>query len=229
MSKGIFITATGTDIGKTYVTALVIKKLTDSGINACYYKAALSGAEEKNGVLIPGDAEHVKSVSGVKQELNDMVSYVYKTAVSPHLAAQIEGVPPEMKKIKNDFYKLAERYDYITVEGSGGIVCPIRMDTEKIMLEDIVRELSLPTLVVADAGLGTINSVVLTYEYLTGKNIPVKGIILNNYDDGSLMHRDNRLMIEKLTRVPIAACVKSGDNELDIDISRLTALYDEVK
>ena len=58
MSKGIFITATGTDIGKTYVTALIVKKLHDSGIKAGYYKAALSGAEYINGSLVPGIRLH---------------------------------------------------------------------------------------------------------------------------------------------------------------------------
>ena len=60
MSKGLFITATGTDVGKTYATALLVKKLVQAGLKAGYYKAALSGAEYRDGVLVPGDADYVR-------------------------------------------------------------------------------------------------------------------------------------------------------------------------
>ena len=66
MGKGLFITGTGTDIGKTYVTGLIVKKLRDAGYNGGYYKAALSGAEpDEHGVLQPGDALHVNRVAGI--------------------------------------------------------------------------------------------------------------------------------------------------------------------
>ncbi|MDD2524471.1 MAG: dethiobiotin synthase, partial [Endomicrobiaceae bacterium] len=67
MSKSIFITGTATDVGKTFVTGLIVKKLHDSGINAGYYKAALSGAEKINGQLIPVDAKYVCDVAGIKE------------------------------------------------------------------------------------------------------------------------------------------------------------------
>ncbi len=230
MSKGIFITATGTDVGKTYVTALIIKKLIECGVKAGYYKAALSGAEERDGVLVPGDAEYVKTVSGINQSLNKMVSYVYKNAVSPHLAANIEGNPVELEKIKDDYKSLQNEYDYITVEGSGGIVCPIRVDDkEQIMLEDIVKLLNLSVLIVADGGLGTINSVMQTCEYIKSKGIPIKGIILNNFDKTSIMHRDNKSMIKSLTGVSVIAEVEHGCKDINIDTDRLMSVYDEIE
>ena len=99
MSKGIFITATGTDIGKTYVTGLIV----NAGLNAGYYKAALSGAEIRNDEMIPGDAEFVAKTAGIPAKPADLVSYIYKEAVSPHLAALREGNPVEMDKIKADY------------------------------------------------------------------------------------------------------------------------------
>ena len=97
MSKNLFITGTGTGIGKTYVTGLIVKKLQDNTVNSAYYKAAMSGNDRRaDGVLIPGDALHVKTVSGIKQPLEEMCPYLYETAVSPHLAARIEGRPIEM-------------------------------------------------------------------------------------------------------------------------------------
>ena len=129
MSKGIFITGTGTDIGKTYVTGLIVKKLRESGADAAYYKAAMSGNERRaDGSLIPGDALQVKTMSGIGQPLEEMCPYVYETAVSPHLASRLEGTPVRMDRVLEDFRKVCEKYDYVTMEGSGGILCPLCID-----------------------------------------------------------------------------------------------------
>jgi len=80
---------------------------------------------------------------------------------------------------------------------------------------------------IADAGLGTINAVVLTAEYMKTRKIPVKGIIFNHYEPGNPMHEDNRRMCEVLTGLPIVACVKDGDTDLDISFELLEGLYEE--
>lgn len=225
MSKGLFITATGTDIGKTYVTGLLVKALRRAGLNAGYYKAALSGAEKTADGLLPGDADFVAKTAALNKDPSSLVSYIYETAVSPHLAALIEGHPVELDKVKNDFYRAAAEYDYLTMEGSGGIICPIRWDEQKIMLEDIITALDLGVLIVSTAALGSINDCVLTVAYLKQKNIPVRGIIINNYDDTDLMQRDNKKMIATLTDVPVIGTVAPHDTELKINTEILRSLY----
>ena len=85
MSKALFITGTGTDIGKTYVTGLIVKKLAEEGKSAAYYKAAMSGNDRRaDGSLIPGDALFVQKISGITQPLEEMCPYVYEHAYSPH-------------------------------------------------------------------------------------------------------------------------------------------------
>ena len=181
MSKNLFITGTGTDIGKTYVTGLMIKKLQESGLKAAYYKAAMSGNDRReDGSLIPGDAVRVKNMSGISQPPEEMCPYVYENAYSPHLASRLEGNPVQPEVVKAGFEKVAAEYDYVTMEGSGGILCPICFDEQKIMLEDVITMLDLSCLLIADAGLGTINQVVLTWFYMKSRNIPVKGIIFNH-------------------------------------------------
>lgn len=228
MSKGIFITATGTDVGKTYVTSLIVKFLCQNGMNAGYYKAALSGADVVDGELIPGDCKVVADMAGLVARPQDMVSYIYQTAVSPHLAAQIEKQPIEIEVILADFAKAKQRYDYITVEGSGGIICPLRLDENELMLVDIIKLLGLDILVVASAELGTINSVVLTVDYARNRDILVKGIILNKYDGSNLLHRDNKKSIERLTGLPVIACVANNDQALTLDAKILYECYKEV-
>lgn len=227
MSRAVFITATGTDAGKTYVTALIVKRLREAGINAGYYKAALSGAEERGGRLVPGDADFVAHASGMTEPPESLVSYVYKNPLSPHLAAQIEGNPPELDAIKRDFARALKKYDYLCVEGCGGIVCPIRWDEWKIMLEDIIKACGLSVIIVSPSGLGSINSAVLTVEHALAAGIEVRGIIMNGYDETQLMHRDNKYMIERLTGVRVAACVKQGDTELDVPVEGLCGLFKE--
>lgn len=227
MAKKIFITGTGTDVGKTFVTGLILKKLKENGINAAYYKAAMSGNERtKDGGLIPGDALHVKTVSGIEQPLSQMCPYVYETAVSPHLASRIEGNPVVLEEVVKGFEEVCRQYEYVTMEGSGGILCPICFDERELWLEDVIRQLGLSSLIVADAGLGTINSVVLTVEYMRAKKLPIKGILFNHFHPGDRMEEDNLRMCEHRTKLPVVACVEDGSGELSMDVEKLAALYD---
>ena len=227
MGKAIFVTGTGTDVGKTYVTGLLVKKIRDAGLDGSYYKAALSGAEpDGQGNLVPGDAAWVKETAGLPDPLTDLVTYVYREAVSPHLAARINHRPVELETIREAFQKARARHEYLTMEGSGGILCPLRWDERQhLLLEDMIRALDLGCLLVADAGLGTINSTVLTVEYLQHRSIPVRGILFNRWKPGDRMQEDNRAMVEELTGIPVLACVKEGDRELEGPLDGLLAAY----
>ncbi len=217
MSKGIFITGTGTDVGKTYIAGLLVKKSYEQGINVAYFKTAMSGNKrDTNGKLIPGDALHVKTVSGIAQPLDEMCPYVYEQAFSPHLVSKIEDLPVELNKVAEFYKKICQKYDFVVAEGSGGIVCPIRYDYRKIFLVDIIKLLGLPCIIVADAGLGTINNTVLTCEYIKKQGLDVKGIILNNFDENNMMHRDNKIMCEEITGISIIACVEKDCTNIKI-------------
>lgn len=225
MGKSLFVTGTGTDVGKTYVTGLIVKSLREAGYAAGYYKAALSGADvDEDGRLLPGDLQHVVKVAGLAAAEAD-VSYIYRASISPHLAAKMEGNPLSMKKVGRDYQRTKEACDYLTVEGSGGIVCPLRWDEEKVLLEDVVRVLHLPVLLVADAGLGTINATVLSVEYMRAREMRIKGIFLNNWKGGR-MEEDNANMIEEMTGVCILARIARGATALPLDVAALAALYE---
>ena len=226
MGKALFVTGTGTDIGKTYVTGLIVKCLRDAGFAAGYYKAALSGAEvAADGTLLPGDALHVARVAEL-DAADVTVSYVYRDAVSPHLAAQIEHRPMDFAKVAQDYRRAKERTDYLTVEGSGGIICPLRWDgDEHVVLDDLAVRLGLAALVVADAGLGTINAAVLTAEHLYARGIPLRGFIFNNWQ-GGLMQEDNVRMVEEITEARVLARVPHGAPELPMRADAIAALYE---
>lgn len=236
MSKAIFITGTGTDVGKTFVTGLILKKLNENGKKAAYFKAAMSGnVYSETGELIPGDAVWVKQASGITQSVREMCPYIYEHAYSPHLASRLEGNPVRLDVVKKAFDKVCETYDYVTVEGSGGILCPLDIEENALTgfhkgrrplwLEDVIKELGLACLIVADAGLGTINSVVLTAEYMRAKHIEIKGLIFNHFHPGNVLEEDNLRMCAWKTGLKVLACVKDGDHELDIDAEELITLY----
>ena len=237
MQNGYFVTATGTDVGKTFVTALLVKKWRDLGIDAGYYKAALSGAELRDGKWIAGDADYVKRIANLPDSQEQLVSYVYKEAVSPHLAARKEGNPVELSKVRKDFDAACARHKFVFAEGSGGIICPIRYDVanavngaddganvvpntapQKIFLVDIIKTLTLPLLVITTAALGSINACVLTVEYARAHGLEVRGIIVNRYGmSGNFeMEDDNIKMMQDLTGLSILAKLSEGANDLGV-------------
>ena len=226
MSKNLFITGTGTDVGKTYISGLILKKFQENKKNAAYFKAAMSGNSRRtDGSLIPGDAVSVKTMSSIAQPLEEMCPYIYEAAVSPHLAARLEGNPVELKRVLRDFDRNCSRYDYVTAEGSGGILCPLRIDSEQLWLTDFIRARNLKSLIVADAGLGTINAVALTAEYMKAYGLNTAGIIFNHFEPGNSLHEDNLTMCEAVTGLKVLACVKNGDRDLDLSFRDLEALY----
>jgi dethiobiotin synthetase len=229
MTKGIFITATGTDVGKTFVSALIVKKFKDAGFNCGYYKPVLSWAEIIDGKVVPGDCDYVKKIANLDGNPMDFLSFVFKHPLSPHLAARIENNPINLSKIKTDFDVKKAQHDYLLVEGAGGIVCPMDLTKDKpFLIEDIIKTLNMSVIIVAPAGLGSINSAVTTVEYAKNHGINVKGIILNNYNETDLMHTDNKLQIENLTKVPVIATVKVNEQDLNIEINKLTENFEEI-
>lgn len=220
MTKGIFITATGTDVGKTYVSALICKKL-----NCGYYKPAMSGIED--GKL--SDVEYVFKVANLKGNPFDYVSYAFQEALSPHLAAKRQNVSIKLDKIKSDFEKVKTQYDYVLVEGAGGITCPFNLDDKELLLPDVIKALGLDVIIVADAKLGTINSTLLTVEYAKNHGIKVRGIILNNYDETDFMQVDNKTQIENLTGIKVIATVEHNAKEIIFSNNVMLNLFQHLK
>ena len=217
MSKNVFITATGTDVGKTYISALIVKKMREVGLNCGYFKPVLSGVIEQNGKLVDSDCNYVVKTAKIPTEADDCVAYWWKEAVSPHLAAQRAGEEINIEKIKQLFDEKQKSYDYLLIEGAGGITCPLKLENgEKYLLKDLIKELGANIVIVADGGLGTINSTLLTVEYAKLNNIKVEGIILNNFNPNSFMHQDNLKQVEYLTGIKVIATVEKNQDDIKL-------------
>ncbi len=221
MNKGIFIAGVGTDTGKTFIAALIIKKLRSFGINAGYYKAAVSGGS--------GDAEYVCKIAGLNKVPHKLLSYIYELPVSPHLAANIEQNNLKIEKISEDFENMKKEFDFITMEGSGGLICPLKVSNSEIIMQtDIIKSLNLDIILCVPSELGTLNSTILTSFYANHNDLKIKGIIMNNFEEDNFLHLDNKKMIEKLTGISVIACVPKDCNNLIIEENKLIKLYGDV-
>lgn len=230
MVRSIFITGTGTDVGKTYVSGLMVKKMHDYGLNCGYFKPVLSGAVRDNisNELIPEDCKHVADVSGLGAEPMRCLSYCFEEPLSPHLASKRAGVKISKTKIIGDYERYKRNYDYVLLEGAGGITCPLVDDGEKVyLLSDLIKDMSKDIVLVSESVLGSINSALTTVEYAKSHGITVRGIILNNYDKDEFMHHDNKMMIEKLTGVNVLAVIRKGETDINVDKETLMNLFKE--
>ena len=226
MKKGIFITATGTDVGKTYVSALLVKQIREYGLNCGYYKPVLSGAvEDEKGNVVAGDAKFVCDFAGLKKASLDCVSYVFKPAVSPHLASEMSCVEIDINKIVSDFAKNSSENEFTVVEGAGGIICPLNLE-KNLFMYDLPRCLDLGVIVVADGGLGTINNTFLTIDFLKRLKLNVVGIILNNFEQENFMHQDNLKTLEKICDIKVLGIVKRDAKAIEFFSNGLEAIYE---
>jgi dethiobiotin synthetase len=178
--KGIFITGTDTGVGKTIAAAALARLLHDRGVNVGVMKPVTSGCLECDGKHLSEDAEVLAWGAGCDPVDPDIAPYCLKAPIAPTVAASMEGVKIDFGLIRSAFQRLAARYDFVIVEGAGGLMVPL---AGGLMVADLINSLALPALVIARPHLGTVNHTVLTCYAAKQLGIEVKGVIINNYPD----------------------------------------------
>ena len=226
MSKKLFVIGTDTEVGKTRIAGLIVKKLLESGAKTAYFKPAASGNEvDADGALIPGDPLEATRLAGSNQPLATTCPFLYRAAVSPHLAARWEGRPFDAQIAEDALKRLESEYDYVVIEGAGGLACPLRFDDEeRLLFVDLIQKWNCPCLLVARSTLGTINAVALTAWTLRARGIPLRGIVLNRWS-GDAMQEDSARMCAALADAPIVARVPEGGENLDVAPDLLRSFF----
>lgn len=200
----LFVTGTDTDVGKTMVTSLLSGFLDEHGHGCFPFKPIQSGAIEQDGSWVAPDPEMYRLVREAPME--DACLYLLKKPCSPHLAAELEGVKINFSSIEAKLNDLKRDYGNVLVEGAGGLYVPLTTDGYCVI--DWMESLRAPAVIVARAGVGTINHTVLTVDALRKRQVPIAGVILNNiHNDEADVIEDNRKMIHKLADVPIIGTV----------------------
>jgi dethiobiotin synthetase len=200
--KGFFVTGTDTNVGKTLVAAGLTAALRQKGIKAGYFKPVQSGCPEEGGRLIPTDARIAQELAHLPEPLELLTPITLRLPLAPGVAAAREGIAIDLEKVAASYKELASRYDFLVVEGAGGLYVPL-VDNDFLVL-DLARWLRLPLLVVARAGLGTINHTALTVLAARHAGLEVAGVILNRCSaNPGLAEQTNPAVIEAITGVPI--------------------------
>ncbi|AIS51919.1 ATP-dependent dethiobiotin synthetase BioD [Thermoanaerobacter kivui] len=201
--KGYFITGTDTGVGKTVVTAGLTGVFRHHGIDAVAIKPVQTGAVIKNGKLIPEDAFFYRLAADLPQPIDQLNLYRFVPALSPHLAAKLCGEKIEPEKVVAFCRQTLLCHQLTFIEGAGGLCVPL--SGPNFTVADLARELSLPLIVVARTGLGTINHTVLTVAYAKSLELEVAGIVFNALGQQQLgpAESDNLEIIAQMTGVPI--------------------------
>lgn len=209
MGQGLFILGTDTDVGKTFVSAAVVYGLMQSGKSVAYYKPVQSGILQEDGTPAFTDTDFIGEVTGLSQS-KVQCTYGFKNPVSPHLAAEQEGIVIDKARLLSTYEALKNASDYIIVEGAGGIAVPLVRGEFTVC--DLIKELAIPALLVARAGVGTINHTLLTVAYARHKGVDIKGIIINHYT-GKPHEVDNIEVIEAMTGLPVVSVLSRLEAE----------------
>jgi dethiobiotin synthetase len=177
----IFITGIDTDSGKSYATGMLWRYLKKNGQRAITQKLVQTGCNSPIAEDIITHRRFVDTPVEAK-ELNDLISpQIFKFPASPHLAAALEQRSVDINAIDNATKKLANLFDYILIEGVGGLNVPLRRD---LLTADWLEGHKYPTVLVASGRLGSINHTLLTLEVAAQRNIPIVGIIYNLHPAG---------------------------------------------
>jgi dethiobiotin synthetase len=200
--KGFFITATDTGVGKTVITAAVVKVIASLGLKTGAMKPVESGCIKRGGRLVPQDGAFLKRLSGMKEPLQSITPVCLEKPLAPFLAAEMEKKEIDIARVRKAMQMLSERYDALVIEGVGGIMVPLRRD---YFVADLAAESGLPLIVVSRPSLGTINHTILTVDYALRRGLEVAGVVIN-YNcppSGDLAEKTNPTLLTRLLPVPI--------------------------
>jgi len=219
MARGLFITGTGTDVGKTYVAALLARALASTGKRVGVYKPVASGCELRDGVLKSSDAVALWEAAGCPGTLAQVCPQMFSAPLAPHLAARAEGqrVDPQLLRSGLEFWR--ESCDVVLVEGAGGLMSPVSDDDYNA---DLADEFGYPLVVVAANELGTINATLQTLVVADTfrDGLAIAGIVLNSpqLTSGDRSADSNADELARRCVPPLLATVAHGggfDAEID--------------
>jgi dethiobiotin synthetase len=195
--RGLFVTGTGTGVGKTMLSAALLAAMRAAGEPVRAYKPAVTGLDEPPGAW-PPDHELLALAAGMRPE--EVAPLRYGPAVSPHLAAAMVGEQIEPARLVDNARALAQD-GTLVVEGVGGLLVPL---TETFTVSDLAAQLGLPLVIAAQAGLGTINHTLLTIKAARMAGLDVAAVVLTPWPARpSPMEQSNRETIASMGQVEV--------------------------
>ena len=216
MLKSLFIAGTDTDVGKTYITAGLAVVLRKMDVDVGVMKPFAAGSAQKKGYK----SEDVEILSRAAK-VNDPESLVnpqfFPIPASPYTAWKKLKIKPQVSTILSSFKKLSKLHDMMLVEGMGGIMTPILKD---YYITNLIKEMKIPTVIVTRSKVGTVNHTIMTVKMCEKYKIPIKGIIINNFEKGYAI-KDLTSDLEGLTGVPVLGSIPFIKDMSDSSLNRV--------
>lgn len=211
LCQNLFLTGTDTNVGKTYVAALLVRALRQAGFDAVGVKPLCCGDR--------GDAEVLWEASARNVALNDVNPVWLRTPAAPYTAAMIENRSIDLALIRRSFAEVCAAHSVVIVEGVGGWLVPI---TKEYSVADLAEEFGVPVAVVVANRLGALNHTLLTVEAIRARGLICAGLILNHpsEDTEPIPTATNRAVLEDLLEVPVLVEIAHGQCELSGGVSR---------
>jgi dethiobiotin synthetase len=205
--RGVFVTGTDTEVGKSVVAACICAALAARGERVAAFKPVVTGLDEEPGEF-GRDHELLAAAANAGQTPEDVTPHTFGPAVSPHLAAELAGTTIE----PFDLLDVARCHELLVCEGVGGLLVPI---TPGYLVRDLAIDLGLPLVVAARPGLGTISHTLLTVEAARAGGLTVAGVVMTPWpDDPTPMERSNRDTIARLGDVNVTGLPRTTPGSL---------------
>ncbi|WP_405446326.1 dethiobiotin synthase [Streptomyces erythrochromogenes] len=213
----VMVSGTGTEIGKTVVTSAVAAAAVAAGRSVAVLKPAQTGV----GPQEPGDAAEVVRLAGPSVTAMELARY--PEPLAPDTAARRAGLPTlAPAQIAEAARRLSKDHDLVLVEGAGGLL--VRFDEAGNTLADAARLLGAPTLLVTQAGLGTLSSTTLAAEGLRARGLTALGVVVGSWPQSpDLAARCNLADLPKSSELPLLGAVPEGSGALAPDLFRAEA------
>jgi dethiobiotin synthetase len=202
--RSYFITATDTGVGKTTITGALAACIKKRGIDVGVMKPVATGILQKN-EFKSSDVSILYHASGVNDPEEHVNPIFLSIPASPYDASKMLNISFDKKIIFENFEKLTNKHEMMLVEGIGGIMTPL---TKNYFVADMIKEMGLETIIVTRSTLGTLNQTMMTVKICQDFQIPIKGIIINNYDEkGDPAEKNAPLTIHEITNIPILGVI----------------------
>ena len=225
-TPGVFITGTDTGVGKTIVAAGLALVLRERGMKVGVMKPVATGCYGEGRRLVSGDAVYL--LEAAENEHPYLTNPVrFRNPLAPSVASVIEKKEVPIERIIKAYRELQRHYDFIIVEGIGGLLVPL---TKEYFVANLIHEFGLPLVIVARGGLGTINHTLLTIDAAVIRGFDIRGIIFNRMPrvNFSIAEITNPKVIHDITGIPILGTLPEAD-DLDVETCRFGNLKEIFK
>ena len=212
--KSLFITGSDTDIGKTYVTAglaIVFRKM---GVDVGVMKPFAAGYPQKKGFKSE-DVEILSRCSQVDDSEKLINPQFFPIPASPYTAWKNLKIKPKVSTVLKSFQKLSSLHSMLLVEGMGGIMTPILKD---YFVTNLIKDMKIPAVLVARTKIGSINHTIMTVKMCEKYKIPIKGIIINNFDSDGYDVKELTRDFKSLTKISVLGSIPYIDKFDDSSI-----------